>query len=85
VIEISKIIIELTPKVICYPHKEFPRIGFPSNIQYSSGSVSYGLMDIDQVKTLFANVIEELEALLDKAYNDYWRDLKKDLKEEVKV
>lgn len=62
----NKIVIELTPEVITYRHKDYPaRIGFPSDIHYSDGTHSYGIMDIEQVKALFAKVTKELEALLE--------------------
>ena len=64
----DKIDIEITPKVISYPHKGFPtRIGFPSNVHYSDGSRSEGLMSINQIKSLFAETIEEFEKLLAEA------------------
>lgn len=62
----NKIVTELTPKVITYRHKDYPaRIGFPSDIHYSDGSHSYRIMDIEQVKALFAKVTKELEVLLE--------------------
>lgn len=62
------IVIELTPEVIFYPRVGYPtRTGFPSNVHYSDGSRSEGLMSIKQIKELFAETIEELEKLLTEA------------------